>query len=53
MNSELKCEKDKLELKRNEMMKGLEEQKAKLSHLKQKQYEIEIRRKEIQKVTSK
>jgi len=50
LNSELKCEKDKLEQKRAEMMKCLEDQKHKLSHLKDKQAEVEIRRKEIQKV---
>ncbi|CAG5083906.1 Oidioi.mRNA.OKI2018_I69.PAR.g10496.t1.cds [Oikopleura dioica] len=49
LNAEIRREKEKLEQKRGEMIKYLQEQRQRLNLLKDKQAEVDIKRKDIQK----
>ncbi|CBY10423.1 unnamed protein product [Oikopleura dioica] len=49
LNAEIRREKEKLEQKRGEMVKYLQEQRQRLNLLKEKQAEVDFKRKDIQK----
>lgn len=52
LNAEIRREKEKLEQKRGEMVKYLQEQRQRLNLLKEKQAEVDFKRKDIQKVAN-